>query len=316
MSSTTISQQVSSAATGSSSSSSGFSSLSSLSSSFTFASEDVGPTAVNAVNGMRSVSRSSSLLFGFLITFLALFIGFMACGYSSRRAAQLRGTRYVTHRRNMEYNPPMKMKKPRLWDMWVDEGVRDDRWRDMMPLSLSFVHPGDEKKRPVSSSPGVPETLPQSEYLSPFISGSRAIARFNHSLPALPPRRPGRSYTESLLDYFVLPRSNTRPSQLMPTFPNQSGSRHTNHNEMYEGSDSASVQNKCAKEDMKDVQAHISVIIAMPSPISSSRSSKSRLDDGISEDNRQEGLGNYEIGVTRVHLAGLTGRSTSMHEGQ
>ncbi|KAL5522768.1 hypothetical protein ACEPAG_8786 [Sanghuangporus baumii] len=316
MSFTTISRQVSSTAAVSSSSSSGFSSLSSLSASYTFVSEDASPTAVNAVTGMRSVSRSSSLLFGFLITFLALFIVFMACGYSSRRAAQIRATRYVAHVRNMEHNAPVKMKKPRLWDMWVDEGVKDDRWRDMMPLSVSFVHPDDEKKRPVSSSPGVPETLPQREYLSPFILGSRAYARFNHSLPALPPRRPGRSYHESLIDYFVLPRSNTTPSQLMPTSTNRFTSRHTNHSERSEGSDSATMQNKGAKKDMRNTQAYISVIIAMPSPTSSSRSSKSGIDDGVSEDNGQEDLGDYEIGVTKVHLAGLTGRSTSMHEGK
>ncbi|OCB90012.1 hypothetical protein A7U60_g2772 [Sanghuangporus baumii] len=324
MSSTTISQQVSSTARGPSSPSSVFSSLSSLSSS-TFGSEDAGPTAVNDDDDMRSVSRSSSLLFGFLITFLALFIGFMACGYSSRRAAHIRGTRHVTHMRNVEYNSPVKMKKPRLWDMWVDEGVRENRWRDMMPLSVTFIHPSDEKKRPVLSSPGVPnqpplhETFPQHEYLSPFISGSRAFARLDHSLPSPLPGRSRRTFPsnpDSLVNYFIFPRSNTSSrSQLMPTFPNRFRSLHTNHNERSEGSNSTSVRSKGTKEDMKDIQAHISVIIAMPSPTSSSRSWKSGIDDGVSEENGQEDLGVYEIGVTKVHLTGLTGRSTSMHEG-
>ena len=98
----------------------------------------------NSGDGLPTITRSSSLLFGFLITFLALFIGFMACGYSSRRAAQIRAARSTAQLREMEYHVSAKMKKPRLWDIWVDEGSGKDQWKSIkvstsLPCRNSFM---------------------------------------------------------------------------------------------------------------------------------------------------------------------------------
>lgn len=88
------------------------------------------------------ISRSSSLLFGFLVTLLALFIGFMACGYTSRRSATLsriRGRGVAPAEREEPCTADCrKRERPVLWDVYLNtsDTSQNLRWEE---FSVSFI---------------------------------------------------------------------------------------------------------------------------------------------------------------------------------
>ena len=89
------------------------------------------PSASPASPGLPGITRSSSLLFGFLITFLALFVAFMACGVGSRRAMALRRLRLL----ELAGEAPRRTRQPEpvLWDVWIKEG--EETWNHQMVCS-------------------------------------------------------------------------------------------------------------------------------------------------------------------------------------
>ncbi|GJJ15193.1 hypothetical protein Clacol_009469 [Clathrus columnatus] len=97
---------------------------------------------------------NSSLLFGFLVSFLALFIVFMVCGLGSRHYVDLR-----RRERRLQENPPEdsfeELPPPELWDVSVAPG--ESEWKVMMPLSVEIQR--DEK-------PESPEDTLRSQQLS------------------------------------------------------------------------------------------------------------------------------------------------------
>ena len=86
--------------------------------------------------GPPGITPSSSLLFGFLVTFLALFVAFMACGLGSRRARDLR--------RRLYENSQMGLTRPEFWDVWIDETKskndnRNIKWQNMQVSFLDNI---------------------------------------------------------------------------------------------------------------------------------------------------------------------------------
>ncbi|KAH8113985.1 hypothetical protein DFH11DRAFT_287759 [Phellopilus nigrolimitatus] len=99
--------------------------------------------------GPPGISRSSSLLFGFLITFLVLFVAFMACGYTSRRSVELRRRlRTPGAAPHGGARPLEKRSKPHLWDVWIGGGQAT--WRTMM---VSTILPSCVLRSPRPSTP-------------------------------------------------------------------------------------------------------------------------------------------------------------------
>ncbi|KAF8586650.1 hypothetical protein K439DRAFT_1631541 [Ramaria rubella] len=99
------------------------------------------PSSTGAVSSQpTSVSHSkvpstSSLLFGFLITFLALFLMFVMCGLGSRYMVDRRRQR-DTSESDPLYPGGRKSSKPTLWDVWAVPG--HEKWEEMMPLSAEI----------------------------------------------------------------------------------------------------------------------------------------------------------------------------------
>ena len=85
--------------------------------------------------GPPGISPSSSLLFGFLVTFLALFVAFMACGLGTRRARDMR--------RRMVENAQLNLTRPEMWDVWIGDlkdGGTDWKWRDLQVRIVAHIH--------------------------------------------------------------------------------------------------------------------------------------------------------------------------------
>ncbi|KAF8490036.1 hypothetical protein JB92DRAFT_3011186 [Gautieria morchelliformis] len=91
-------------------------------------------TIVNAHNNSPNVPSTSSLLFGFLISFLALFITLMGCGLATRYVRDRRRQRLATESDLLVVT--QRCRKPALWDVWAVPG--HGKWEDMMPLSVEL----------------------------------------------------------------------------------------------------------------------------------------------------------------------------------
>jgi len=151
-------------------------------------------TGDNGNNGLPGVSRSSSLLFGFLITFLALFVAFMACGLGSRRMMDLRRRRLgLRGAFDASTSNSGALSRPHIWDVWITDG-RKDTWKEIKPLSATLMRPKTppaEAQTPPEPAPPPPpapplptrDTLP-GEYFPTFMATGRGIAR----VAAIPPR--------------------------------------------------------------------------------------------------------------------------------
>lgn len=133
-------------------------------------------------NHSPKIPSTSSLLFGFLISFLALFIIFMGCGLGSRYMVDRRrqrialGSNQVRARAQGTY-------KPALWDVWTAPG--HEKWIEMMPLSAEVrMH-----------SPSLPPASPKRNDRTPSEqllhlyqgfgrSGGRSLAPVPHRAPS------------------------------------------------------------------------------------------------------------------------------------
>ncbi|KAI5120063.1 hypothetical protein M0805_007813 [Coniferiporia weirii] len=159
------------------------------------------PGAVNNAPGVPNISRSSSLLFGFLITFLALFVAFMACGYTSRRSG-------VLMRRRLQEAEELRIQrsatiKPRIWDIWISEGK--ESWSNMLPLSATIKRPTPITESPPPSEdlhPALHENEPPQEYFPSYIVGGRGIVRVPtaSAAPAPAPPESTASNTRTVYD--------------------------------------------------------------------------------------------------------------------
>ncbi|EJC99227.1 uncharacterized protein FOMMEDRAFT_170557 [Fomitiporia mediterranea MF3/22] len=276
----------------------------------------------NNDDGMPPISRSSSLLFGFLITFLALFVGFMACGYSSRRAAQLRRAGARTQFGDAGHHKSVKMKKPQLWDVRIAEKPGVEEWKDMTPLSASVLRPKISKKRstplPNAASevpPALLEHNPPQEYSPSFLFSSRSFGRpFNSAPPPPPPaRRSHRSTSRRITTAtFILPPSD------LPSLLHRARLRNRDTNRNPELAPTNTPPTNIGAKQPKDVHTQVSVLIAMPSPTSSSSAFKkscaksiSDEEDEIVEIEKARLLGDYEIGVARVRIKGSSDQTES-----
>lgn len=97
--------------------------------------------------GPPGVQGSSTLLFGFLFTFLALFVGFVTCGYSSRRAQSLlRGAREGQVRRRL------KWKKPRMWDVWIPDVEKTTDEKKLVDIDCLTARKWEDIRKPLSAA--------------------------------------------------------------------------------------------------------------------------------------------------------------------
>ncbi|KZT25658.1 hypothetical protein NEOLEDRAFT_1133147 [Neolentinus lepideus HHB14362 ss-1] len=98
--------------------------------------------------------NSAQYLYGFTITFVALFIAFAACAYSSRR-----GRRRIMAIEHIDWNPPLSFTgssgsvdqpRPKYEEVWLDEKT-SYTWSDLKPLSGAVVRePLNETVTPAS----------------------------------------------------------------------------------------------------------------------------------------------------------------------
>jgi len=77
---------------------------------------------------------TSSLLFGFLLSFLVIFIVFMGCGLTSRYMVDRRRQRALTQ--SDLYSGTGRITTPTLWDVWTVPG--EQNWKDMAPLAVQL----------------------------------------------------------------------------------------------------------------------------------------------------------------------------------
>ncbi|KZT36156.1 hypothetical protein SISSUDRAFT_1050273 [Sistotremastrum suecicum HHB10207 ss-3] len=82
---------------------------------------------------------STSLLFGFLIAFLSLFVLFMLCGmlwrhYTERRRRARRAALDAVREKKLND------KIPKLWELHIENSDSADDWKQIMPLSAGIVH--------------------------------------------------------------------------------------------------------------------------------------------------------------------------------
>lgn len=133
-------------------------------------------------NGPPGISKSSSLLFGFLVTFLVLFVAFMACGMSSRRAIDRRRRRGLAGLSGDGDGRQMEMRRPALWDVWISSGK--ESWQNMMPLSVKVIHrevPSASRPEDVSeaaaAAPPTTYSMASPDYFPTYIASGRGIAR-------------------------------------------------------------------------------------------------------------------------------------------
>jgi len=124
----------------------------------------------NNDDNQNTLRNSSSLLFGFLVTFLALFVAFMLFGlgwrhWSDRRRGRMGGLAGEGRHRSSRY------RKPKLWDIWVVPSSH--HWNGIQPLSASAAEarldlspmPSSDENRP----PQLPSNLDSPSTLSRFL---------------------------------------------------------------------------------------------------------------------------------------------------
>ncbi|KAF8515515.1 hypothetical protein BU17DRAFT_93556 [Hysterangium stoloniferum] len=90
-------------------------------------------TDVDTINRPSQTPTSTSLLAGFLISFLALFIIFLGGGLSSRYMVDRRRQRTISE---SICGGEFKDEQPSLCDIWTVPSHNE--WKDMMPLSVEM----------------------------------------------------------------------------------------------------------------------------------------------------------------------------------
>jgi len=219
---------------------------------------------------LPGISRSSSLLFGFLITFLALFVAFMGCGLGSRRALDVRRRR-IAGAADVVSARRKKQARPHLWDVWIGEGAHS--WKDMRPLSAALIRPYIEPELP-PEPPMQPLAIAPVVYFPSYLGGrggalivptpalTSSPAR---EIPVLPSRATSSDMPPSIL------------SAWLPPFLRRRRVAKTSSD---------------ADED-KVESLRVAVLISMPSP--RRRASRPRDAEIAKED--QNTLGEYAIGT-------------------
>ncbi|KLO06990.1 hypothetical protein SCHPADRAFT_1001977 [Schizopora paradoxa] len=296
-----------------------------VSPSFTSASTVQQPsTSSTAVvnDGPPGISKSSSLLFGFLVTFLVLFVAFMACGMSSRRAMDRRRRRGLAGLSGGTDVKHVEMHRPPLWDVWISSGKAC--WRDMMPLSVKVIRrevpttrPEDvpEPVAPLATSP-----IASPDYFPTYIASGRGIARVAGTPAFLSQPRRSPTQRQTTGTSSTNPNPNPNPNSTQNTNPRVPPTERSVVEEFIRpmqaswalllryvrigrwGSDAVTREEGAASGGNDEragepVEAlRVSVLIAMPAP---SRSSKSV--SGIDDDKPDGRLsGEFALGVLDV----------------
>ncbi|PCH35104.1 hypothetical protein WOLCODRAFT_166044 [Wolfiporia cocos MD-104 SS10] len=148
----------------------------------TASSSSSAPSASSSSDTNASFGQTGTLPFSFLITFCAVFIFFVGCGFSSRRlTAELR--RNLGRTIQQQQSRP---RAPRLWDVvpHAEFGRAVDMWAGMLPLSATYIREKEEEPTP---SPPLP-----------------SISRWS-SVPVPPTQQiPQRSLVIRILDYIPI----------------------------------------------------------------------------------------------------------------
>ncbi|THH03157.1 hypothetical protein EW145_g6481 [Phellinidium pouzarii] len=252
--------------------------------------------------GPPGISRSSSLLFGFLITFLALFVAFMACGYTSRRSNDLR-RRGRQEMEQLQLQRAANMNRPRIWDVWIAEG--QESWKGMMPLSATVKRSHHEEEMPPPPPPPPPpqaihtalqEHEPPQEYFPSYITGGGGLSRIPSS-PGLSRARTTNQLSPSSYDPYIPLTLNAGPAWLYSRL----WKRRANA-----AAHAASAEDSTQGEEGKVEELRVAVLIAMPrlsprKPKATSKADEEAEFFGV-ENHNVQGQDEYEIGVAEVHM--------------
>ncbi|KAH8105776.1 hypothetical protein DFH11DRAFT_1748535 [Phellopilus nigrolimitatus] len=224
--------------------------------------------------GPPGISRSSSLLFGFLITFLVLFVAFMACGYTSRRSVELRRRLRTAGAAPHGGARPLEKrgKPPHLWDVWIGGGQAT--WRTMMPLSAAM-------KCPLAENTLSAPLAALQEHAPPYVgaTGGRGAAR-----APTPVARRART-----------PPSPRARSQTHPSSP-----PHTPPHILQNAHAGAGRTGQRRGPGTDELELRVAVLIAMPRP---PPPPPPRGAGGVVEEARPPRVAEYGIGLADVRVA-------------
>jgi len=286
----------------------------------------LGITTANAgPDGPPGISRSSSLLFGFLLSFLALFVIFMACGFGSRRALSSRRRRLLADTLDESNDGLKEVKRPLMWDVWIAEADADRRvgWNGMMPLSVKLLNAKNvdsdlppapvRAEAPAPLAPFTAHTASATDYFPTYIASGRGIARLASTPPTFvstrspsrPPPRSGGSTSASN------PRPVSTPPNRNPG-PGGGGALTTGlltvsrRNWTFWNHRKGKKREPSSSDDTAPVEAlQVSTLIAMPTPRRRSEKDEMEMEEsGVSvvdeSSHTDQPLGELVLGLLEV----------------